>query len=62
MHVLIGIGALALLFVVYGLLMRGREGFSCHNCSCKGEICERTGEPRHLELMEHRVEHKNVGS
>jgi hypothetical protein len=58
MHVLIGIGGFAVLFVIYGLLMRGRERISCHNCSCKGGICERTGEPRNLEL----VEHKNVRS
>jgi hypothetical protein len=52
MHTVIAIGAFAALFVVYGLLQRGRERGGCHNCSCHGGICERTGEPRHLDIVE----------
>jgi hypothetical protein len=50
---LVGIVCFAVLFVVYGLLMRGRQRTACHDCSCRGGICERTGELRHLELVEH---------
>jgi len=49
---LIAAGAFAVLFVVFGLMQRGRERTSCHNCSCHGATCERTGEPRHLEMVE----------
>jgi len=51
-QVLIAVGGFAALFVVYGLLQRGRERPSCENCSCHGTTCDRTGEPRHLELLE----------
>ncbi|MDH3495575.1 MAG: hypothetical protein OER21_02320 [Gemmatimonadota bacterium] len=58
MTTVIAVGALAVLFAVFGLMQRGRERTSCHNCSCHGSTCERTGEPRHLEL----VESNDVGS
>ena len=48
----IAIAGLAVLFAVFGLMQRGRERTSCHNCSCHGSACERTGEPRHLGLLE----------
>jgi hypothetical protein len=51
-QILVAVGGFALLFVVYGLLQRGREQSSCHNCSCHGTTCERTGEPRSPELLE----------
>ena len=51
-QVLIAVGGFAALFVVYGLLQRGRERPSCGNCSCHGATCERTGDPRHLEMVE----------
>jgi hypothetical protein len=51
-QILVAVGGFALLFVAYGLLQRGRERASCGNCSCHGGTCERTGEPRDLELLE----------
>jgi len=48
----IAVIGVAALFVVFGLMQRGRERTSCHNCSCHGSTCERTGEPRHPELVE----------
>jgi hypothetical protein len=51
-HALIAVGAGAALFVLYGLSQRGRERPTCHGCACHGAICERTGEPRHLEMVE----------
>jgi hypothetical protein len=51
-QVLVAVGGFAALFVLYGLLQRGRERPSCGNCSCHGGVCERTGEPRDLEPLE----------
>ena len=51
-HTVVAVGAFAALFVVYGLLQRGRERGSCDNCACKGLICERTGKPRHIAIVE----------
>lgn len=51
-QVLVAVGGLAALFALYGLLQRGRERSSCANCTCHGATCERTGEPRDLELLE----------
>jgi len=48
----IAAGTFAVLFVVYGLMRRGRDRSACHNCSCHGGTCVRTGESRHLELVE----------
>ena len=52
-HTLIGIAAVVALFLLYGWLQRGRIHRGCGNCSCGGDVCERTGEPRHLEIVEH---------
>jgi hypothetical protein len=49
---LVAAGALAALFVAFGLMQRGRERPSCDHCSCRGGTCERTGERRQLELVE----------
>ncbi len=51
---LIGIAAVVALFLLYGWLQWGRPRHGCGNCSCGGDVCERTGEPRHLELVEHK--------
>jgi hypothetical protein len=50
---LVGIAVVAGVFVLYGWLQWGRPHRGCGNCSCGGGICERTGKPRQLELMEH---------
>jgi hypothetical protein len=52
MQTMVAVGGLAVLFVVYGLMQRGRERTSCDNCSCHEGTCERTGEPRQLERVE----------
>lgn len=52
MTTLMAVVGVAVLFVVFGLAQRGRLRGGCHNCSCHGPTCERTGEPRHLELLE----------
>jgi hypothetical protein len=49
---LIGIAAVVALFVLYGWLGWGRPRRGCGNCSCGGDVCERTGEQRHIALME----------
>jgi hypothetical protein len=49
---LIGVAAVIALFVVYGWLQWNRPHRGCGNCSCGGSTCERTGEPRHLDLRE----------
>jgi hypothetical protein len=49
---LVAVAAVAALFVVYALMQRGGERTSCDNCACHGGTCERTGEPRELELVE----------
>lgn len=49
---IVTVGAVAALFVVFGLTQRGRERATCDNCACHGGVCERTGEPRNLELLE----------
>ena len=49
---LVAVGAMAALFVVYGLMQRGKERTSCAGCACQGSTCERTGAPRQLEVVE----------
>ncbi|MDH4044057.1 MAG: hypothetical protein OEY20_04575 [Gemmatimonadota bacterium] len=51
-QILAGVGGMAVLFAVFGLMQRGRERTSCDHCSCHGGTCERTGEPRQLEVVE----------
>ena len=51
-HVLIAVGGLAVLFVSFGLLQRGRQRTTCEHCTCHGGTCERADESRHLELVE----------
>jgi hypothetical protein len=50
---LAGIAAVVVLFILYGWLQWGRPRRGCGSCSCGGEVCERTGKPRHLQLAEH---------
>jgi hypothetical protein len=50
---LVGIGGAVALFVFYGWLQWGRPHRGCANCHCAGDLCERTGKPRHLDLVEH---------
>jgi hypothetical protein len=52
-HTLIGVVAVVALFLLYGWLQQGRLRHGCGNCRCGSDVCERTGEPRHLELVEH---------
>jgi hypothetical protein len=49
---LIGIAAVVAVFVLFGWLQWNRPRRGCGSCSCGGETCERTGEPRSLHLME----------
>jgi hypothetical protein len=49
---LIRVAAVIALFVFYGWLQWNRPHRGCGACSCGGGICERTGEPRHLDFTE----------
>jgi hypothetical protein len=51
-QVLLAVGGMAVLFAVFGLMQQGRVRTSCDHCSCHGGTCERTGEPRQLEVVE----------